>query len=283
MKGNSRREVRPPVRWAVLAGLAVACAPACPGVAGEASVYLPVTEIAEGSQGSPAFTLVDVRDETAFAGRHVPGSVRMTLVQFKARSFYARRPVVLIDEGWGDAVLEQEVRRLRGAGYDRLFILAGGINAWVAAGQPTLGLAPYAAATQALSARDYLSVRSSGDWLVIDARPGVGTARNQVPALDFTVDPTVAAGRLHALADAREGFTRILVADAEGSGYAGIRRALAPPPQAVVFYLDGGWNALDRAERQADALRARAPRTVRSAAGATVPARLNVKPCGGCP
>jgi hypothetical protein len=212
--------------------------------------------------------LVDVRSASDFATGHAPGAINVPLNRLRASRFLRGRDVVLIDEGWGDPVLEATCRRMRRDGFASVRILFGG-----AGSEPGL-----------LSPREFATVRNNPGWVVIDASDPGNSAPPAplLPRLNIPFDPAGAAAFADTIAAAvaeRKAPARVLVMDRNGLGYAAIRQALDGRVPAPVFFLEGGVDAMEQ-QREA-ALAMRSPSLVRTSGGlVTGVGRLRVAGCG---
>jgi len=94
--------------------------------------------IAEGKAGS-AFALVDLRDGPSFHRAHLPGARTVPYDQLAddAALFRDGRPVIFYDAGQPDAA--RIGRALGDRLPDHIVVLAGGFDAWLAAGRPVTG------------------------------------------------------------------------------------------------------------------------------------------------
>ena len=74
-------------------------------------------------------TLVDVRSRQDFERLSIPGAVNIGLYAVKTKPYLKSAPVVLVNEGFRYAELEDESRRLTQRGF-KVSILDGGLPAW---------------------------------------------------------------------------------------------------------------------------------------------------------
>jgi len=82
--------------------------------------------------------VLDIRDTGAFAEGHIVGAINIPIVDFernmKRLEKYKQRPVILVcASGQKSGSL---MNKLRKQGFDKVYILAGGINAWKNATMP---------------------------------------------------------------------------------------------------------------------------------------------------
>ena len=91
--------------------------------------------------GEPALTIIDVRDRADFNETRIQGSVSMPLVALAAAidgSLEKERDIYIY--GDSDAATAEAANQLRGAGYQRVAELKGGLPAWKAAKYPIEGV-----------------------------------------------------------------------------------------------------------------------------------------------
>ncbi|MGA8952071.1 MAG: rhodanese-like domain-containing protein [Xanthobacteraceae bacterium] len=139
--------------------------------------------------------LVDVREELIFSQRHLllARSVPLSRFELKFAQLVPRRrtPIVLCDDG--DGLAETAAAILSGNDYSDVRILAGGVNAWAAAGfelfsgvnVPSKAFGEYvehAKATPSI-APDELEklLRDDADLVVLDSRPFDEYVRVSIP------------------------------------------------------------------------------------------------------
>ncbi len=87
--------------------------------------------------GEPALTIIDVRDRSLFNESHVMGAISLPTAELVNRviaSLEFDRDLYIYAET--DEEAEAAAAQLRGAGYEKVSILRGGVAAWKAAGFP---------------------------------------------------------------------------------------------------------------------------------------------------
>ncbi len=90
--------------------------------------------------GEPALTIIDVRDRAAFNQSRITGATSLPmdeLVERALNNFELDRDIYVY--GATEKETGLAVNRLRGAGYENVAELVGGLNAWKAAGYPVEG------------------------------------------------------------------------------------------------------------------------------------------------
>lgn len=91
--------------------------------------------------GEPGFTILDVRDRTVYNDGHIMGAMTMPMAQLiegATSSLDSSRDIYI--HGETDAETAQAASQLRGAGFERVSELKGGLAAWKAIGGPTEGI-----------------------------------------------------------------------------------------------------------------------------------------------
>lgn len=90
--------------------------------------------------GEPAFTILDIRERTAFNQSHIMGAMPMPMEELVERaksSLEPKREIYVYGEG--DEQTAQAASQLRQAGFNSISELKGGLAAWKAIGGPTEG------------------------------------------------------------------------------------------------------------------------------------------------
>jgi len=154
---------------------------------------LPVEEVA--AQQATTADVVDVRPVRAFAAGHVPGSVSIPLrpafATWLGWLVDAERPVVVVrDPDQDPAEILWQARKI---GHDRIVgELAGGLDAWVAAGRATAAI-PLVTAEQASPDARPLDVRQESEFVAGHLTGATHVELGDVPARagDVRRGPTV--------------------------------------------------------------------------------------------
>lgn len=116
--------------------------------------------------------VVDVRPESAYQEFRIPGSIRLFPAQLKHADVLKGRKIVLVGEGYRDAVLEREAESLEGVTEVRL--LDGGIQGWWSSKLPLDGTIARARDVNKISIGDFYADAGAGGWNVvfISDKPG---------------------------------------------------------------------------------------------------------------
>lgn len=92
--------------------------------------------------GEPAFTVLDVRDRTAFNQLRILGAMTMPIEELPDRATATIQPTrEIYVYGENDEQSAQAAAKLREAGLENVSELKGGLEAWKAIGGPTEGSA----------------------------------------------------------------------------------------------------------------------------------------------
>jgi rhodanese-related sulfurtransferase len=144
-------------------------------------------------------TMIDIRPGEEYARLKIPGSINVPLFAVKTKNFLNNGAVILVNEGYGYAPLEEVCGNLRQAGWDA-WILNGGLNGWQQKGFPVEGSASSAGALHLMPSSALLQEKEYDNWLIIDA------GRTAVKDIGIS---TTAVARAPSPKDAR-GFMAVL-------------------------------------------------------------------------
>jgi rhodanese-related sulfurtransferase len=111
--------------------------------------------------------LVDVRNREAYNKLRIPGSINVPFYAVKTKSFLKAGESVLINEGYAYSDLESTCLSLRKSGF-KVWILAGGLNAWVKSGLPLEGGGLYKRELNKVSAREFFVEKNYRHWTLIN-------------------------------------------------------------------------------------------------------------------
>ncbi|HOW98755.1 MAG TPA: rhodanese-like domain-containing protein [Kiritimatiellia bacterium] len=243
------------------------------------SLYLGTDEAGALVRDPGRALLVDVRSAQEYERARIPGSLNIPLYAVKAKGFLRGRKVVLVDEGCGSRVLDEECRKLRGMGFPEVWLWYGGLNAWQRRGGPLEG--PGTAGMNRITPIALHDIGFSTDWLVIATG---GAKTNQWEGgviIPFNpAKPGDFAAAVNAAIQERPQVGSVLIASDQGGDYEPVS-ALAGRINGFVFYLEGGWEAWEAHRRMMGAIRQ--GHTV-VAQGSAPGGGTRVRPgCGGCP
>ena len=93
-----------------------------------------------GSQGNRVNVWLDPRTEEEYAKAHIPNAISMPFpeieLDYKSRLLNAGT-IIVYDTDWNDVIGVSASKRLMELGHSDVYTLKGGLEAWVADGQPT--------------------------------------------------------------------------------------------------------------------------------------------------
>lgn len=189
--------------------------------------------------------LVDIRPSAAFEKLRIPGSLNIPVFAIKTKTFLKKYDLVLVDDGYRYAQIEEACRHLWRAGF-RLRILDGGLSAWSGKGGALEGDEFARKALNRLSPLNFFPEKDGGNWIVLDAseggRPGSARLFSRFFSVPYAADSTGFAARYEELLkrEANAPCVRILVADERGEHYDRLERAIRTTAFPDAFFLEGG-------------------------------------------
>ena len=212
----------------------------------ENSLYTTLNDV-QSSVRKRAVRVIDLRSAESFRQCRLPGSLNMTPVEARTKSFLRKGHVLLVDEGWGRKDTERACIAIRKAGNSDCHILFGGINAWVHNGNRTEGPGTAPEKLAVISPSDFLSVRGLDTWVVLDdKKTSFERTRKWLPE-------TVAG-----LPDFKNSPKRLLLLGKNKNTLKNL------PENAVLFSLKGGIAAIEKEYRRMTAMRYTQTRTTSS-------------------
>ncbi len=187
----------------------------------------------------PTSLLVDARHWLAAAAVHVPSAVRVPPHGLLRAPLLqtVNRPVVLVDEGWGNPETITTCASLRaGTGAD-VRILDGGVSAWVRNGRPWRGNVADLALFAEITPAAWYAVRGARVWEVVDF------STTPHPDVNLLFPRARRSDTLHCLDEVPSGHAVLAINENGDYGMARKRLAQLPPGTRDAFYLKGGWPA----------------------------------------
>ncbi|MFH1147506.1 MAG: rhodanese-like domain-containing protein [Pseudomonadota bacterium] len=214
----------------------------------DAGLAVSVENVLEKKEAKRDVLLVDVRDEAEFERFSIPGSINVPLFALKTNTFLKSRPLVLIDKGYSYKQLEEECRKLRGAGFS-VSILNGGLNRWRSKGARIEG-DPFARSDlKKVPPQVFHAEREYENWVVVDvSQPPVAVGKYLIPQairVPFNRDPKRFIPELKTVVGKRikDPFLFILICDEKGENYGMLETAFQKSGIDNVYYLQGGIEA----------------------------------------
>jgi rhodanese-related sulfurtransferase len=92
-------------------------------------------------EGSPLW-LIDVRGLKAFQAEHIEGSVSVPSAALKYKKFPPNKKLIIVDDSLGQKSSRESAAMLVKNGYERVYVLDGGIVSWKSEGFPVVGKRP---------------------------------------------------------------------------------------------------------------------------------------------
>lgn len=220
---------------------------AAEGSASTAATALSVEQLA--SLHEPI--LIDLRSPQDYLRGRIPGSINLQPRMLKRSKAFMASNIVLVAEGYRHSELLDTAEQLTAAGFEKVFVLVGGLSAWIASGNKLEGEASTGA--RAISVEKLLDNQYPVEWVIIDIASGEPVPDSpsviQVKpnaAFGSKIDSSLAllAARLGRSSGASVG---ILLIDKDGGQHARVFDQLPVSVQPFAYYLEGGVAAYHKA------------------------------------
>ena len=187
-------------------------------------------------------TLVDVRRREDFERLYIPGSINIALYAVKTKSYLKSVPVVLVNEGFRYAALENECRRLAERGY-KVSILDGGLPAWKRQGGQLVGDLFALDGMKSVSSQVFFRAKDYENTLVVDisSQPSEASGRLIPYAKHFPVldDPDGSMPGLRRLIKKNKAFQSVMIFSETGEEYEKAESIMSRMG-IETYYLQGG-------------------------------------------
>lgn len=187
-----------------------------------------------GEQGA---LVIDVRGAREFATAHIVGAWNTGAMQLRARTHLVNQTVLLFGDGKGEAQLHADCTRLRKMGFSAIHVIAGGLPAWIAAGQPIEGTPPLLTKLVHLSASELHAELELGAPRVL-VHPSAASFQRLVPASTL-LRSTSASAITSAMTKGDDVMLTVIVAARDALNAEQIRRIATGQRRPVLFYEDG--------------------------------------------
>ncbi len=213
----------------------------------DASLAISVSSVLYKLKQKQPIALVDIRTAHDFGRLKIPGSLNISLHAVKTKAFLKTASVVLINKGYGYALLEAECERLKALGF-KVSILEGGLPAWHRKGGALVGDLWALQDMKKISPQTFFKEKDFVNGLVIEISPVRSPeSKKLIPRakhMPFLSDP---GGWVSDLKTALKGFQNeaffsVLLVDKNGDHYGDLER-IVEKIETDVFYLNGGLSA----------------------------------------
>ncbi len=199
-------------------------------------------------QKDTSLVLIDVRDEPVFKRLHIPDSLNMPPFAIKSKTFLKAKHLVLLNEGHSYRRVGWLCHELREAGFSKVSILKGGLNAWRQYVGQLEGDALAERRLNRMTPAEFYQEKHALPWRIAKISGGK-QGQKKVLATSMVIPRD--AGSLairkafQALVAEEDLASRpfILVASEHGENYEKVEHALRDSDLVHVFYLDGGMEA----------------------------------------
>jgi len=190
-------------------------------------------------------TLIDTRDLGQFSKLHMVHAINIPAFALKTRTDLRGSKLVLVDDGVSPVDLLAEASTLRQQGFTQVFVLSGGLAAWIRTGGRVEGSTQSVLGVARISAADFARASRAGKWEVVE----IGEALTPLPetANVIKLSATDDIGRV--LVSLSKNFAQgmspnILLIAPSNASHAKIEAQLGPAGHLPVFYLNDGMKAL---------------------------------------
>lgn len=115
-------------------------------------------------------TLIDTRRADEFVQVHIPGSLNLPGYAIKTKSWLRSHRLVLVDTGYRPVAQQALVQELSASGFTQVWILDGGLTAWIRQGGSVEGDPFKAREINRIEARDLVNQLGWPGWKVVRLR-----------------------------------------------------------------------------------------------------------------
>ena len=213
------------------------------------SYEMPIERLDELLMAERPPLLIDLRSPQAYMRIHIPNSLNIQPFALTSKAFLRGKSLLLADEGFHTARLEQLCRQLSEAGLDARYLF-GGLLAWQSAGHRLQGDVFAMRELSLIPPQDVIAEPLDASWLIIDASAapsGLFPQAVSCPSQEAHDAPAFRACVQAALAAQPDGRVRaLLVLNETGQHYDEIDALLQNAGVALRWYLRGGAQAYRR-------------------------------------
>ena len=211
------------------------------GAPNSTDCFISVTDL-QTPRRARQFTLIDVRDSADISTSNMPTVLNMPLHQIKTKHFLKTKALVLIDESYKTEMLIEHCVALKQQGFNRVYVLAGGLEAWQRA-----SAAPTATKTlNQISAQDFYLMPNKMQWLILDVSGQSESIAESVHILEFDRQiPTAMLQQqlnsaISAFKEQHNLMPKLLVVDESAQHYTSLAAKLTDAQVTDLYFLTDG-------------------------------------------
>lgn len=189
--------------------------------------------------------IVDVRDPQAFEKYRIANSLNMPLHAVRTKGFLRSVPVILVNEGRDTAPLDTACQDLRRAGFNKVAVLDGGLNAWRQKAGTLAGDVVAQKELNKMTPAELFEESVYSDWLIADfsgqGKSVVSKYLPQAVARSYISDEKRFLRDYKELVSQRgKGNVRVIVVTRKGDEYDKVNAWLQRAGQPLPLFLEGG-------------------------------------------
>jgi rhodanese-related sulfurtransferase len=189
--------------------------------------------------------LIDTRDPGPFSKLHGVHAINIPAFALKTRTYWHESKLVLMDDGVSPVDLLAEAASLRQQGFAQVFVLSGGLPAWIRAGGRVEGSTQSVLEVARIFAADFARASRAGKWQVVE----IGDALTPVPetanVIKLSATDNIERALVSLSRNSAPGMPpNILIIASNNASHAKIEAHLGSAGHLPVFYLNDGMKAL---------------------------------------
>jgi rhodanese-related sulfurtransferase len=190
-------------------------------------------------------TLIDTRSPSQFGPLHIAHALNIPAFALRTRNDLLGRKLVLLDDGVAPTDLLAQVAALRSQGFAQVFVLNGGLPAWMRAGGKVEGSSHSVLDVAQISAANFAWASRAAKWRVIAVGDISVPAAEARDVIHLSETDNVELSLVSLSKDTVQGLPpNILIIAPTYGDYAKIEAQLGRAERSPVFYLNGGAPAL---------------------------------------
>jgi rhodanese-related sulfurtransferase len=190
-------------------------------------------------------TLIDTRNLAQFSKLHMVHAINIPAFALKTRTDLRGNKLVLVDDGASPVDLLAEAASLRQQGFTQVFVLSGGLPAWIRAGGRVEGSTHSVLEVARISAADFARASRAGRWQVIEIGEALTPLPETTNVSKLSATDDIASALVSLARNSAQGMPpNILIIAPNNVSHAKIEAHLGPAGRLPVFYLNDGMKAL---------------------------------------